>query len=240
MANIHLEPKPNEWGVLSSDLGKPPIGEVGQQRVSFPVQVAKQSYRYGESNIHLATGERLEDLDGTATLCRGNRLAGGQPLSDCITYKPPFPGDAKYEISPSSANFSLTIYLDDRLFDQVVALSRTSGLPRLNLYFDLMEEKITCGDAPDGSDTKWNNKEHESVNITSVTVTIPLADQIDEKTNSQHEPPRNLKLSPPTQEQLDLLFLQTQELLHGVRSTLTLLMWAVFGIAAILIVTRFL
>ena len=240
MANIYLEPKPNTWGVLASTLGKPMLEAAGQQRVAFPVQVAKRWYRWGESNIHLATGERLEDLEGNATLYRGKRLEDGQPLSDIIVYKRSFPGDASEEIPPIGAGFSVTLYLDDRLFDQVVDLGRTSGLPWLSLCFDLLGGPITYGDAPDGSDTKWNNKEHELVNITSVTVTIPLADQNDEKTNSQDEPPRNLKLSHPTQEQVDLLFLQTHELLHGLRSSLALLTWAVFGIAVILIVTRFL
>lgn len=240
MANIYLEPKPNTWGVLSSELGKPQIGEAGEQRVSFPVQVAKHSYRYGESNIYLATGERLEDLDGTATLRRGRRLEDGQSLSDFITYKPPFPGDAEYEIPPSSANFSVTLYLDDRLFDQVVALGRTSGLPRLYLYFDLMGDQITYGDAPDGSDTKWNNKEHQIANITSATVSIPLVDQVGGEANRQGKSNPEPEASPPTQEQLDLRFLKTQELLFGLRGALTLLTWAVVGIAAILVVSRFL
>lgn len=198
MANIYLEPKPNSWGVLSSQLGKPLIGEAGEQRVSFPVQVAKRWYRYGESNIQLTTGERLEDLDGTATLHRGRRLEHGQPVPDLITYQPPLPGDVEGNFAQSRAAFSVTLYIDDRLFDQVVTLGCSSGLPWLNLYFDLMGEKITYGNAPDGSDTKWNNKEHELVNITSATVTIPLADQDEEDLKSQAEPPRNVTLLPPT------------------------------------------
>ena len=78
------------------------------------------------------------------------------------------------------------------------------------------------------------------MNVAAATVILPLAECTEENLNAEDESPPDPVSSPPTLGQLDRRFHETQELLARLRDTLMLLTWAVFGIAAILILTRLL
>lgn len=231
---IKLEPIPSSWGMLQSTVGKPSFGE-NEQKIMFSVRVPKRRDTYTCLYTRLASGEILEDLEGGVTLYRGKKqMENGQPFPNAIFYVPPCP-----EVGVDKARFSVQLFLEERLFDQVVTLSRPRRLPWIDLDFDFMKGPITYGNAPDGSEKIWNNKEHGAVNIIGASLSIPLADQVDEKDNKVGEPPLEHEMMPPTLDQLDRRFRETHELLTQLRRSLSLLTWTVLGIAVILIGTRF-
>jgi hypothetical protein len=126
--------------------------------------------------IRLATGEELEDLFGEVALHRGKeQMDDGQLFPDTMCYAEPY--------SPSSAAFGVQLYLDPKLFDQIVSLSHKSRLPWVSLDFGV-RAPITYGNSPDGSDKVWDNKEHPVVNVAGATVAVPLADQKNEEDDS--------------------------------------------------------
>ena len=177
---IQLEPILNKRGMLLSTMGESTSDREYGQTLRFAVRVVKPRYAYGgRSVIRLATGEELENLFGEVDLHRGKKqMDDGQPYPDTIVYIEPFPGDAGDDgvaVPPSSGAFGVYLYLDPKLFDQIVALSHASRLPWISLDFGV-RAPITYG-----SDKTWDNKEHPRVSIASATVTIPLADQKDEE-----------------------------------------------------------
>jgi hypothetical protein len=234
---ISLEPMPHRRGVLRSTLGAPNLEEGGNQRIEFPVRVLKQQHKYNESQTLLATGEKLEDLEGDVTLYRGKKHSdNGQTFPDAISYVPP--SKAGFDTPETRAGYSVQLFLDERLFDQVVSLSRAARLPCISLDFDYMRGPIRYGDAPDGSERIWDNKEHALVNVIGAALALPLADYTNEHQTPDEAPAPDPESLPPTLGQVDRRFRETQELLIRLRSSLVVLTWAVLGIAGILIVTR--
>ena len=231
---ILLEPIPNKWAMFQSTTGKPTLNAENKQEISFFVRVPKRQHGF----ISLASGEMLNDLKGDVTLYRGKlQMEDGQPYPDALIYYPPYPGDD--EECADVAGFSVQLYLEESLFDQFVTLSRTSRLPWIDLDFDTEQGQVTYGDDPDGYEKIWNNKEQTRANVAGATLTIPLADQMEEDDNEEYEPTFDPEVSPPTLAQLDRRFQVTHELLTQLRSSLSLLTWTVLGIGAILIGTRF-
>jgi len=216
---IQLEPIRNRWGVLRATIGKPSLEEGDAQRIEFPVRVAKQQHAPNESETRLATGEKLEDLDGTLTLCRGVRqLSDGRIAPSFIAYVPPFQGD--FETPATGAGFSVQLFLEERLFDQVVGLSRTCGLPWIEPHFGFIQGAITA-QSPDGAEKLWNNREHRVVTVTGAALAMPLADYATEETPQEEQQPSDPESLPPTLGQLDRRFRETHEQLIRLRRSLS-------------------
>lgn len=234
---IHVEPIPPRRMFLRSTLGKPLFENGAEQRIDFSARVVKRRHRYNESRTLLATGEKLEDLEGGVILYRGTqRSENGELFRDAIIYHPALQAD--HDTPEMTAGFLVQLFLEERLFDQVVSLSHVARLPSIELDFDFTAGPIKYGDAPDGSEKTWNNKEHTLANVRGAVLFLPLADQTDKHQALQGEPLPDPEFSPPTVAQLDRRFRETQELLIRLRGSIMLLTWAVLGIAGILIITR--
>jgi len=160
----------------------------------------------------------------------------GQPYSDTMEYVAADPGT--WGVAPSAAGYSVSLFLEERLFDQVVSLSRTCRLPRLDLDFDAVRgAAITFGGAPDGSDQVWNNKDHSVAHIVGAAIVIPLADYV-ETVDDQEPTPLDPELASPTMAQLDRRFAESNQSLTQLRNAVSTLSWAMIAIAGILVLTR--
>lgn len=233
MALIRLEAVPNQGAVLCSTTGKPTL-EVEGQHIVYAVRVPKTN----RGQTLLATGETLESLQGDVTLYRGKlQMEGGQRYPDTITYVAA--NEGIYGVPPGTPGYSVSLFVDERLFDQVVSLSRASKLPRLNLDFDSVRgTAITFGDAPDGSERIWNNKDHPTAHIAGATIVIPLADHPETVVDDQQPTSPDPDMVPPTMAQLDRRFAESNKALAQLRRAVSSLTLAVFAIAAILVLVR--
>lgn len=235
MSMIKLEPIPNKWGVLRSHIEDSASDEEYEQTVSFPVRVVIHRHAYGYSETRLATGEKLEDLEGQITLYRGKKpMKDEQCFPNAIFYHEPFPGDD--DLPPIAAGFHVQLFLNHRLFDQIVTISHVSRLPWITLDFDFKNGPITydgCGDK------FWNNEVHPSVDIAGVSISISIADQIDKEDSEEGKLLVDSKSAPASSELVDQQSRKNNKVITELRNSISFLTWIVIGIGVIMIGMRF-
>jgi hypothetical protein len=178
VTRLRLEPLPNTQAHLISGAG---IGittntllfslfsATCNQLLVFQIRLANS----GRNSVKLASGESLSEIKGYARLYRGLKLNdSGERIQDELRYNGPTKAD---EDGPAeSASYTVTAFLDDRLFDQIVMLYPMVGLPVIDLEFKFRNSLINYGDAPDGSEVLWNNEPRVWESIEGITFTHTL------------------------------------------------------------------
>jgi len=234
---IYVEPIPNRRVSLLVTVGTPNFTPGGQQ-IAFPVRAAKRRHAYNDSVTRLTTGGTLEELEGDMTLYRGKPLPVDEgQWENTITYVPKTP--PHFDIGATDAGFSVTLQIDERLFDQLVPLCRMSQMPTIKLDFKQHSEEIGFGDAPDGSEVVWDTKNHETLNIVGATLFLPLADHIENDEVETPSPPLDPEIAPATIAQIDHRFAELFQILAQLRTRMGLLAWGAFTIALILLIKQF-
>ena len=221
--------------MLRSDIEDSASNEKYEQTVSFPVRIVKYRHSFGYSVTRLATGEKLEDLEGRITLYRGKKpMKDEQCFPNAIFYHEPFPGDD--DLAPIAAGFHVQLFLNHRLFDQIVTISHVSRLPWISLDFDFQNGPITydgCGDK------FWNNEEHPSVDISGISISISIADQVDKEDSEEGKLLVDSKSTPASSEQADQESRKNNEIITELRNSISVLTWIVIGIGVIMIGMKF-
>jgi len=137
----------------------------GKQSITYSAQLSRGQYCI----IKLATGESLADLEGDVHLVRGlDYTDSGERVADFIRYITPFDGD-RFS-NPMPASFSITIFLGEHLFDRLLALVQSVGLPTMDLEFNEHDGQI----AYESSNIFWDNKKTCCALINGVTFTQEL------------------------------------------------------------------
>jgi hypothetical protein len=233
---ISVEPIPNSWASLRSTVGAP-HSAVDGQKIVFAVRTVKRRGRYGEHVTRLTHGGSLEELEGDVTLYRGKLLReDGTPYSDIISYVPATA--ANFDTPAMTAGYSIALYVDERVFDQLATLCRMSRMPSVQLDFDLHGEQIRFGGAPDGSEKIWDTKKYPTLEVLGANLIVPLADKVDEAPAEAKDLTVDPERAPATISQIDSRFDQLFKMLIGIQGILRALLWAIIAFALVFLATR--
>ncbi|MEW6594773.1 MAG: hypothetical protein AB1413_07900 [Thermodesulfobacteriota bacterium] len=172
---IEFKPITSSARLLSATGDKPDLWLFSGSTKQILFFYVKFSQKRGHETMRLATGELMENLKGFVRLRRGvDSNEKGERIVDTLQYNPPSNGDEDNP-EPSPSSFSIELFVDEILFDQIVNLSHTVGLPTINLQFDYQRGMVTFGAAPDGSEITWNNNPRLWEKIEGATFTHILS-----------------------------------------------------------------